>query len=106
MSAAAPMLTAAQLGELLADTDMRALIVDAIAAKVAPIASRQVQDIFTTEEAAEYLRCSPAQLEALRTAGGGPEYSQPIKKGRVFYRRIELNAWIADSLRKHTAEDA
>lgn len=55
-----------------------------------------------TPEAAEYLGLSPATLETLRTRGGGPPF---VKLGRrVVYRREDLDAWIAERLRRSTSD--
>jgi excisionase family DNA binding protein len=84
-------MTAAQLAELRADV-------------ATAIASRATREVFTTEEAAEYLRCSAEQLEALRTKGDGPRYA---KLGRlVRYRRGALDEWLVSNERAHTAEGA
>ncbi|KRV16826.1 hypothetical protein AN459_29945 [Pseudomonas aeruginosa] len=60
--------------------------------------------MFTTEEAAQYLRLSRQTLELLRLQGGGPRYA---KLGRsVRYRRAALDEWLAANEQNHTAEGA
>ena len=58
--------------------------------------------LFTTEEAAEYLRLSPRTLERYRVTGEGPNF---LKLGRrVFYRRSDLDAWRDARLRRSTSD--
>lgn len=48
--------------------------------------------MYTTREAAEYLKLSIGYLEALRQSGRGPIYH---KLGRaVRYRKEDLDAWV------------
>ena len=59
-------------------------------------------EYLTTVEAASYLGLSRQYLEILRHRGDGPEY---IKLGRaVRYKRTDLDDWMADHRRRHTAE--
>lgn len=52
-------------------------------------------DLFTTMEAAAYLRLSHCTLERYRVTGKGPTF---LKLGRkVFYQRAELDTWIRHS---------
>jgi len=54
--------------------------------------------------AAEYLGFSQKTLAMMRCQGTGPEY---IKRGRIFYFREDLDAWINRSVkRSSTAQGA
>jgi hypothetical protein len=46
----------------------------------------------TTEEAAVYLRLAPSTLVTRRARGGGPKYVRAA--GRVYYRRVDLDAYL------------
>ncbi|HEQ59998.1 MAG TPA: DNA-binding protein [Firmicutes bacterium] len=60
------------------------------------------REVFTTEEAADYLKVSRQLLELLRVKGGGPRYA---KLGRsVRYRRVALDEWLEANEQNHTAE--
>ena len=49
----------------------------------------------TRPEAAEYLRTTVGALEQHATRGTGPTYSKPSGgRGRVLYRREDLDAWV------------
>lgn len=62
------------------------------------------QAVFTTDEAAQYLRLSRQTLELLRLNGRGPRYA---KLGRsVRYRRAALDEWLIANEQSHTAEGA
>lgn len=50
----------------------------------------EVQQYFTTEEAAVLLRYSPATLNQWRNEGRGPAY---VKGSRIRYRRDDLEQW-------------
>ena len=50
----------------------------------------------TTSNAAAYLGLSEKTLAMFRTQGTGPLF---IKKGRVFYFREDLDAWLNESKR-------
>lgn len=72
--------------------------------QVAQLLAELQQNVFTTEEAAHYLRLSRQTLELLRLQGGGPRYA---KLGRsVRYRRAALDEWLAANEQNHTAEGA
>lgn len=72
--------------------------------QVAQLLAELQQNVFTTEEAAHYLRLSRQTLELLRLHGGGPRYA---KLGRsVRYRRAALDEWLAANEQNHTAEGA
>lgn len=51
-----------------------------------------MQNILTTEEAAEYLKVAVITLEQWRKSEDGPPFYKP--KGKVYYLRDELDAWI------------
>ena len=61
------------------------------------------QVLFTTVEAARYLRLSPSTLKRYRVTGEGPVYSR--RGGRVRYRREHLDAWVAEGERVSTVDD-
>lgn len=49
----------------------------------------------TREEAARYLRMSPVTLQCWAARGYGPRYCRSgAKRGRVVYRRADLDAWL------------
>jgi hypothetical protein len=49
----------------------------------------------TREEAALYLRMSPITLQCWAARGTGPRYCRSgDKRGRVLYRRADLDAWL------------
>lgn len=54
----------------------------------------------TTAEAAAMLRLSPRTLEKMRQRGEGPEYFKV--RGRVWYTREKVRAYIATTLRRST----
>lgn len=54
-----------------------------------------------TRNAARYIGLSEKCLAAHRCRGTGPRY---IKRGRVFYYKEDLDAWIAEGCRKSTAQ--
>lgn len=58
----------------------------------------------TTTEAAEYLRLSTGTLENYRVKGTGPAYHQRSRKSRVYYRREDLDAWLAGARKTNTSE--
>ena len=71
-----------------------------------PLTFEQVMllEVFTTDEAAQFLRLSRQTLELLRLQGGGPRYA---KLGRsVRYRRAALDEWLESREQSHTAEGA
>lgn len=81
--------------ELLSEEQFKNLV-GALADKLKP------QEVFTTEEAAKYLRVSRQTLELLRLHGGGPNYA---KLGRsVRYRRTALDEWLTANEQNNTAE--
>ena len=59
-------------------------------------------DLLTQPETAEVTRLSERTLERHRLAGTGPAF---VRLGRrVFYRREDLEAWIADCTHRSTCE--
>lgn len=72
--------------------------------QVAQLVAELQQNVFTTEEAANYLRLSRQTLELLRLNGGGPRYAKLSRSVR--YRRAALDEWLAANEQNHTAEDA
>lgn len=46
-----------------------------------------------TENAARYLGCSPKTMAMGRCKGTGPRF---IKRGRIFYFRQDLDAWLTE----------
>lgn len=58
--------------------------------------------VMTTRQAASYLQISPKKLELDRHKGTGPPYA---KMGRlVRYRKVDLDEYLADSIRVSTLE--
>jgi hypothetical protein len=53
------------------------------------------------ESAAAYLSLSAKTLANYRCRGIGPRF---IKRGRIFYRRSDLDAWLADGECQSTAQ--
>ena len=61
-------------------------------------------NLVTPEDAARVLTSKARTLERWRSTGTGPRY---IKVGRrVAYRLADLEAWIEQQARQHTAERA
>ena len=58
--------------------------------------------LYIPEEAAKLLRSKSRTLERWRSTGTGPRY---IKVGRrVVYRLADLEVWLEQQAREHTAE--
>ncbi|MDQ1053135.1 excisionase family DNA binding protein [Arthrobacter sp. SORGH_AS 212] len=53
----------------------------------------------TRREAAEYMRLSPATLANWASQDVGPEYTR-IGRGRVLYRRDDVDNWVAHQTKK------
>jgi hypothetical protein len=53
-------------------------------------------------DAAAYLSLGVSTLDRLRSTGGGPAYSRPLR--RIIYRVIDLDAWVASHLRQSTSD--
>lgn len=54
-----------------------------------------------TENAAIYVGLAQKTLAMLRTAGGGPKF---VKRGRVFYYKEDLDAWLREGRASSTAQ--
>ena len=62
-------------------------------------------NLLTTDEAAEVLRLSRRTLEGWRVKGGGPPFCRFGKdRGRVFYIRRDLDAWVDEQTRTSTSD--
>lgn len=61
-------------------------------------------DNMSVSEAAEYLRLSKSTLDRLRLTGFGPPYAQGQPRGRVIYRRCDLDEWLAQRTFRSTSE--
>ncbi len=48
--------------------------------------------LFSTEEAAAYLRLAPSTLVTRRCRGGGPRFVKV--GGRIYYRRADLDGYL------------
>ena len=62
-------------------------------------------DLFTTQEAAGYLNCSPQTLDKMRRTGTGPPYVL-IGDDLIRYQRAELDRYTASRVRTNTAQQA
>lgn len=62
-------------------------------------------DLLTTGEAAELTRLSKGTLNRLRVIGGGPKYLK-IGPRKVYYRRSDIDAWLAERVYGSTSEYA
>jgi hypothetical protein len=58
----------------------------------------------STRQAAAYLGVSRQTLEIGRHKGNGPIYCRPVNSRIVRYFLPDLDAWMQDSRRQHTAE--
>jgi len=58
----------------------------------------------TTRQAAAYLGVSRQTLEIGRHKGTGPIYCRPANSRIVRYFRPDLDAWMQNNRRQHTAE--
>lgn len=56
-----------------------------------------------TKNAAQYLGLSQKTLAMMRSAGTGPRF---VKRGRVFYFREDLDAWLMERPRVRTTAEA
>ena len=59
-------------------------------------------DIFTTSEAADYVRLKKPTLERFRLTGEGPKFLK--LGGAVRYRRPDLDAWLETRIIRSTSE--
>ena len=63
--------------------------------------------ILTASEAARLIRVKPQTLAVWRTAGTGPRYLRLGRgdRGRVLYRREDVEEWLAERVVSSTAEE-
>jgi hypothetical protein len=54
-----------------------------------------MDDIYTTEQAAEFLGYAPGTLENWRLTNTGPRYLKPA--GKVFYKKEDLVDWLENN---------
>ena len=59
-------------------------------------------EMLSTKDAAAALNLSPSTLTKWRLTGGGPKYAK--LGGRVFYRRTEIDLFVASKIRRNTSE--
>lgn len=70
------------------------------------MAEMDTDDFITAAEAAAILRQKPATLRKRRWRGGGVPFFRPSgPRGRVYYRRSEVIAWIEAGRARSTAEE-
>ena len=50
-------------------------------------------ELLDTEQAADYLRCSPRTLEGMRRDEGGPKFLRLFRRKGVRYRLDDLQEW-------------
>jgi hypothetical protein len=60
-------------------------------------------DLATPAEVAKALHTTPASLAQMRYRGDGPRFVRAGKK-RVLYRWVDVEQWIAQSVRVRTGE--
>ena len=60
-------------------------------------------DLFTTAEAANYVRLAKSTLDRRRCGRRGPRYCK--LGGAVRYRRVDLDAWLESCLQSSTREN-
>jgi excisionase family DNA binding protein len=53
-----------------------------------------MEKLFSTKEAAEYLKVTPGTVENWRYAGTGPKFTKPGGRGRIYYTETSLKEWI------------
>ncbi len=81
-------------------SELRSLIREAVRAEI-PKPPPTTRDVMDEKQAASYIGQKPGTLRQWRTNGKGPAYH---KKGRrVFYKKIDLDAWMAQG-RTFTSE--
>jgi hypothetical protein len=63
-------------------------------------------ELLTPEQAGKVLHLSARTLEGFRRSGEGPVFAKlgTGRSARVRYRREDLDAWVADRIRKSTTE--
>lgn len=67
-------------------------------------AGTRPREYMTTRDVADYTGLSQKFWAELRSKGDGPIYSKPSRK-IVLYRRSDIDAWLASSLRRSTFDD-
>lgn len=60
--------------------------------------------VYSTREAANYLKLAPRTLERYRVSGDGPRYAKLL--GAVRYRKRDLDDWIESRIVGSTSEAA
>lgn len=65
-----------------------------------------MNDIFSTREAAQYVKLGQSTLERYRVTGGGPRYAKLADAGAVRYRKCDLDDWIESRLISSTSDQA
>lgn len=63
------------------------------AGKPAGGAGRNADELLDTEQAADYLKCSPRTLEGMRRDSGGPRFLRLFRRKGVRYRLNDLQMW-------------
>lgn len=63
-----------------------------------------MNNIFSTREAAQYVKLGQSTLERYRVTGDGPRYAKLA--GAVRYRKSDLDDWIESRLISSTSEQA
>ncbi|MDL2267340.1 MAG: helix-turn-helix domain-containing protein [Desulfovibrio sp.] len=82
--------------------ELRHLLRDVVRAELAAVSPvKEIKDVMNEKQAAEYIGQKPGTLRQWRTNAKGPAYH---KKGRrVFYKKKDLDAWMAAG-RRFTTE--
>lgn len=65
--------------------------------------SMNSNELVAQEDAARLLAVSPRTLEAWRVSGGGPPFVR-LSRRAIRYRRVDLEAWIAERVVSSTSE--
>jgi hypothetical protein len=71
-----------------------------------PVPPPEPGELLTPEQAGKVLHLSARTLEGFRHTGLGPAFAKlgAGRSARVRYRREDLDAWVADRIRKSTTE--
>lgn len=59
-------------------------------------------ELHTVEEASRYIRLAVSTLNRYRVIGGGPPFLK--LGGRVFYNKVDLDAWLTRRRRDSTSD--
>ena len=62
-------------------------------------------EYLTTKQVSAWLKLTPRTLITKRNAGTGPNYVR-MGESRIFYRRADVEAWLASRTFKHRAAEA